>query len=117
MKNLAELLSNLGGEAIKRYEAHTGLNGIGTVINPMVQEHAQRYVGGVKLDPNGLAPLIGLANIVSQHWDRLRNPPEVQQEQVRQSQAPMQPMAEKPKLFPGMKGAPVPGFIGRQGRR
>lgn len=114
MKNLAELLSNLGGEAIKRYEAHTGLNGIGTVINPMVQEHAQRYVGGVKLNPNGLAPLLSLVSIVNQHWDRLKNPPaQVQQEQPTQNQ----PMVEKPKLFPGMKGAPVPGFIGRQGRK
>src|SRR5271165_2158256 len=98
MKNLSDLISQLGHEVIKRYEAHTGISGLGAVINPIVSETANDYLGKVKLDPNGLKAIIDIFGAVQPHWGRLTNNGEtkVEQQQQQSLAQPRRPLPGEP---------------------
>lgn len=113
MANLAQLLIALAGEGMKRYEAKTGLNGIGNILMPVIQENAQHYVGGVNLDPS--AARLGIEAF--KVFDAYR---QGKQQQQPIEQTPVeQPIVQQvvPNVPKHIKGAPVPGYVGRTGRR
>ena len=126
MKNLADLLTSLGNAAMSRYEKHTGLNGIGEVINPLIQENAQRYAGNINLDPKGLELGIKAFSIFNQWMSNQAS--QAQVENTPSTNVPMSPEASPVFTVPVARpnipttGVPVQGYFipnsqGRQNRR
>ena len=113
MANLAQLLIALAGEGVKRYEAKTGLSGIGGILMPVIQENAQHYAGRIDLDPNAARLGIEAFKVFDAYRQSKQPQQSVESEPIVQQQQQQQQVVEPKHL----KGAPVPGYVGRTGRR